>query len=112
MHGKTTNNGQPSAASSDDINAVNDNVANVNAIDDDMWNIVPAFTSDPVLNWYLGLIQKSKVKDPLGLYIPIFPVLSDLLGYIKQEEVMNGVKLSDGEYTSAMLDISAFQQNN
>lgn len=28
--------------------------------------------------------------------------------YIKQEEVMNGVKLSNGEYTSAMLDISAF----
>lgn len=32
--------------------------------------------------------------------------------YINQEEVMNGMKLSDGEYTSAMLDISAFQQNN
>lgn len=28
--------------------------------------------------------------------------------YIKQEEVINGVKLSDGEYTSAMLDIAAF----
>ena len=28
--------------------------------------------------------------------------------YINQEEVMNGMKLSDGEYTSAMLDISAF----
>jgi len=32
--------------------------------------------------------------------------------YIKRDEVQEGIKLSNGEYTSAMLDISAFQQNN
>jgi hypothetical protein len=28
--------------------------------------------------------------------------------YMKQEEVTNGMKLTNGEFTSAMLDISAF----
>ena len=34
--GQTTNNGQPRAASSDDVNAINDNVVHINVIDDYM----------------------------------------------------------------------------
>jgi hypothetical protein len=58
-----------------------------------------------------GLIENIK-KDLKLKNQAIESTKQQMQQYIKRDEVQEGIKLSNGEYTSAMLDISAFQQNN